>query len=79
MIKPRTTIFDLPLDEKFKIASCCLATEFLSELAISNGITREALMDENLKFLKQQLGTEMPSEAHLNSILKQFLEIDESL
>jgi hypothetical protein len=68
-------ILDLPLDQKFLIASTCLSVEFLSQLAVEGGETEEAVMEQSLEFVKKRLlsGSEI-SEAKINSFLKDFFD-----
>ena len=58
-------ILDLPLDQKFMIASMYLSVEFLSQLAVKQGETYEAVMEQNLEYIKKYFGSEI-SEAKVN-------------
>ena len=63
-------ILDLPLDQKFLIASACLSVEFLAQLAVERGETEESVMERALEFVKKQLWQESAiSEAKINSFL----------
>ena len=68
-------ILDLPLDQKFLIASACLSVEFLLQLAVERGETGEKLMEQSLEFVKEQLwsGSEI-SEAKINSFLREHFD-----
>jgi hypothetical protein len=68
-------ILDLPLDQKFLIASACLSVEFLLQLAVGRGETGEELMEQSLVFAKKQLwsGPEI-SEEKINSFLKEHFD-----
>jgi hypothetical protein len=72
-------ILDLPLNQKFLIASACLSVEFLSQLAVERaGETEESVMEQTLEFVKKHFSSEI-SESEINSVLTKFLESYDSL
>ena len=72
-------ILDLPLNQKFLIASACLSVEFLSQLAVERaGETKESVIEQNLGFIKKHFASGI-SESEINSVLTKFLESYDSL
>jgi hypothetical protein len=72
-------VLDLPLNQKFLIASACLSVEFLSQLAVERaGETEESVMEQTLEFVKKHFAPEI-SESEINSVLTKFLESYDSL
>jgi len=73
-VKITPVIYDLPIKQKFLIASSYLLSEFLSERLLKNGTDEKELTDEALSFLRSRLSQQaFISEVDVDSVLAQML------